>query len=543
VNLSRRVFLANGLITLGVAGSLPFLRSSRPRGFKGSIVGGSPALGHAVRDRQLPLPVETADTGIVIVGGGIAGLAAARRLQQQHYSDFVLLEMEPQPGGNAISGKNAISAFPWAAHYLPISGSDAVEVTRLLEELRVITGHDSAGLPIYEEEYLCADPMERLFIGGRWQEGLVPHLGIARSDEQAIESFFAEMQRLKSARGSDGRRAFTLPLDASSRDDEFVRLDQFTMADYLREKGWYDSAPLRWYVDYCCRDDYGAGAHQVSAWAGIHYFASRDGRAANAPGYAVVTWPEGNGWFVEQMKRPLESRIRSSCAVWNVEADGDRVLVDYYDVTQQRSLRLRAQGVVWAAPRFVGQRALRHLREQPVPAPVPVYSPWMVANLSLDSLPGGHGMDLSWDNVIYGSQSLGYVVATHQAPNPVPRQTVITYYQPLDSDEPAIARQQALNRSHNEWCQRIVAELSVAHPEIADHILEVDVWVWGHAMVRPVPGFIWGPARAAMQRPAGRIVFAHSDQSGIAIFEEAYTRGIGAANRLLTQLGYSIHSA
>ena len=39
---------------------------------------------------------------------------------------------------------------------------------------------------------------------------------------------------------------------------------------------------LRWYLDYCCRDDYGAGMAQVSAWAGIHYFASRHG--FHAPG-------------------------------------------------------------------------------------------------------------------------------------------------------------------------------------------------------------------------------------------------------------------
>src|SRR5258706_7235689 len=132
--------------------------------------------------------------------------------------------------------------------------------------------------------------MERLFIHGRWQEGLVPQLGISQADQRAIESFLAEMQRLKLARGGDGRRAFTIPLNKSSRAEEFTRLDAITMADYLRAKGWLESAPLRWYVDYCCRDDYGSGIQTVSAWAGIHYFASRDGRAADAADYAVVTW-------------------------------------------------------------------------------------------------------------------------------------------------------------------------------------------------------------------------------------------------------------
>jgi hypothetical protein len=534
MSLSRRVFLVTGAITLGIACATPFIPPrGRRRRFGGSIVGGNSSLGHALRDGQLPRPSETAEAGIVIVGGGIAGLAAARRLHRSGFSDFRLLELEARTGGNAISGRNEVSAFPWAAHYVPIAGSDMVEVRKLFEELGVVTGYDSTGLPVYSEEYLCADPMERLFIEGRWQEGFVPQLGIAVSDQQAIDSFLSEMRRLKALRGRDGRRAFTIPVDASSQDEEFTRLDSLTMEEYLRDHGWLDSSPLRWYVNYCCRDDYGAGIEKISAWAGIHYFASRDGRAANAPGYEVVTWPEGNGWFVRQMQSGLEEHIHSSCAVWNVEQQGGLWQLDYYDAERKKSVRLRARGVVWAAPRFVAQRAVRPLREQPTVARAPVYSPWMVANLTLDALPAGHGMDLAWDNVFYAGRSLGYVVATHQNVHPFPKRTVITYYEPLDEDEPTVARQKALARSYEDWCDLVVAELGIAHPELVNHITHLDVWVWGHAMVRPVPGFIWGPARSRMLQPLPNLVFAHSDLSGIAIFEEAYTYGVRAADTLL----------
>jgi hypothetical protein len=537
VSLSRRTFLATGLVTLGLASATPFIRRRGRRSFRGGIVGGKSALGHAVRDRQLPPPTEKAETGIAIIGSGIAGLAAARRLQRRGLRDYCLLELEAQPGGNAISGRNSVSAYPWAAHYVPISGRDANEVTQLFEELGIIIGRDPAGLPIYREEYLCADPMERLFIGGRWQEGLVPQLGVPAFDQQKLDAFFAEMQRLKCCRGSDGRRAFTIPLDASSRDDEFTRLDTITMAHYLRRKGWNDCGPLRWYVDYCCRDDYGAGIEKVSAWAGVHYFASRDAQAANAPSYAVVTWPEGNGWFVRELKSAFAQCIRSGCAVWNVQPDADRWLVDYYDARRGKSVRLRARGVVWAAPQFVARRVIASLRESPTSASVPVYSPWMVANLTLDALPTGAGLDLAWDNVLFGSKSLGYVVATHQNFHPVPRRTVLTYYLPLDDEEPTAARQKALTRPYEDWCELIVEDLAHAHPNIADHITQLDVWVWGHAMVRPVPGYIWGPERAKIERSMRSLVFAHSDLSGIALFEEAYTRGVRAADLLQRNLG------
>jgi hypothetical protein len=161
----------------------------------------------------------------------------------------------------------------------------------------------------------------------------------------------------------------------------------------------------------------------------------------------------------------------------------------------------------------------------------------MVANVSLDAMPAGAGLEAAWDNVLYASRSLGYVVATHQDLNPVPRKTVITYYQPLDEEDPAVMRLKALNRTYEEWCDSILGDLSHAHPDIREHVTHLDVWLWGHAMVRPVPGFMWGETRARMQAPLGNVVFAHSDMSGLALFEEAYTRGARAADSLLQLLG------
>ena len=56
----------------------------------------------------------------MIVGGGMAGLSAAWRLDKRGFHDFVLLEMERQAGGNSRWGENEISKFPWAAHYVPV---------------------------------------------------------------------------------------------------------------------------------------------------------------------------------------------------------------------------------------------------------------------------------------------------------------------------------------------------------------------------------------------------------------------------------------
>jgi glycine/D-amino acid oxidase-like deaminating enzyme len=520
MKLSRRAFLAGTAALLTGCGE-------RTRTYPGAILGAGSALGHRVRDGGFPAPTSTEDTSVVIVGGGIAGLAAARRLHCSGARDFVLLELESAAGGNAASGRNTVSAYPWGAHYLPLPNEESVEVRELVEDLGLVTGHAADGMPIYREEALCADPMERLFDYGRWHEGLIPQLGLTSEDREQYTRFAAQMETWRQTRGTDGRPAFAIPLDRSSRD--FFDLDQIPMSAWLAREG-YTSAPLLWHVDYSCRDDYGAGSAQVSAWAGLHYFASRRGRAANATHDAVLTWPEGNGWLVTRLTEPVRERIRTGCAAFAIDPEAGTV--DCFVPAENRSRRLRAKAILCCAPRFIAQRLVRGLP----PANGLEYSPWMVANVTLDALPSGHGAPLAWDNVFRDSRSLGYVVATHQNLHPVPRETVLTHYWPLDSLSPAEERRRALARSHPEWCAEIVADLRRAHPEIDPHIRNIDVWLWGHGMIRPVPGFISGQVRAAMQLPVGRVHFAHSDQSGISIFEEAYTRGVQAADAIRATL-------
>lgn len=502
-----------------------------PRRFPGAIVGANAALGHRLRDGAFPPPSQTRELDFAVAGGGIAGLAAGRRLEQRHAGDFIILELEQDVGGNAASGRNTTSAYPWGAHYVPLPNEESSEVLQLFEELGITRGRDADGAPVYREEYVCADPMERLFDAGRWEDGLLPQIGISERDREQYDRFFARMESFRAMRGRDNRPAFSIPLDLSSRDPELLTLDKVTMGAWMTSQGW-DSAPLRWHVDYSCRDDYGAGIDHVSAWAGVHYFAARRGRAANADRDAVVTWPEGNGWLVQQLAHPLRDRIHGGSVVFRVEQHGDGVEVDYFKVADRQTVRLRTRGIVCAMPRFVAQRVIGGLDA----VEALEYSPWMVANITLDELPAGRGTALAWDNVARGSSSLGYVVATHQSLLPVQHATVITHYWPLDSAAPRDERQRALTRTHAEWCNLIVDDLTSMHAGIERHIRNIDVWLWGHGMIRPVPGFIWGETREHMQQPLGRIAFAHSDLSGISIFEEAYTRGMHAADLLLDEL-------
>lgn len=520
--MNRRRFLQNtsAAVSAGVLGGC-----GRSSGIPGSIIGGSYQRGHQLRDlASLPgpgAPPQRCD--VLIIGGGVAGLAAARRLAQLGVEKITVLELETDVGGASISGRNAVSAYPWGAHYLPLPGRECTEVARFLEDIEIITGHDAAGRPIYDELALCHDPHERLFIHGEWVEGLVPSAGLAQHERAQFEKFHHEIQRWQNHRGSDGRPAFTLPVDLSSQDPDILALDHQTMAAWLQSHG-LTCTPLRWHVDYCVRDDFGGSIDEISAWAGIHYFASRSGEAANAERDTVLTWPQGNGFLVEKLREHGGYEVITGRVALSVTPQGEGVRITTAH-EQEGVSTFEARAVLLATPRFISRRLL----DPRAASPDLTYSPWVVANITLDELPPSPGVLPAWDNVVFGGPSLGYVNATHQSLTAVPRETVITHYEALCGTPPAQTREWMLTQTHAQWCESVFESLAAPHPDLIDRVQSIDVWLWGHGMIRPKPGFIWGDTRRAMTTQAPPVFHAHSDMSGMSLFEEAYTRGVNVA--------------
>jgi hypothetical protein len=161
------------------------------------------------------------------------------------------------------------------------------------------------------------------------------------------------------------------------------------------------------------------------------------------------------------------------------------------------------------------------------------YSPWLTANLTLDRLPRERGIPPAWDNAIYRSPALGYVVATHQSLRTRIDRTVWTYYWALSAHPPAESRRMLLEKDWRWWTDRIVTDLERVHPDIRECVTRIDVMRMGHAMIRPAPGFLFSENRHRWRQPLGRLYFANSDLSGLSLFEEAQYRGVAAADGAL----------
>jgi len=389
-----------------------------------------------------------------------------------------------------------------------VPGQRATYVRELFSDLGVLKPDG-----MWEERYLCFAPQERLFLHGRWQEGIEPTLGLSAADRDQ----FRRLAEVADTLRATGR--FTVPLDVglSSRD---AALDRVSFAAWLADNR-FDSEPLRWYMNYVCRDDYGALASDVSAWAGLHYFASRDNDEKGP-----LTWPEGNGWIVKQLLARVGRFVRTGQTVRAIRRE-------------KSSFRVRAGGteyecraVIFAAPTFLapylveGMPPLRHLE----------YSPWITANLTLDTIPDVDRSAGAWDNVVMSSPALGYVDAMHQSLRTFADRTVWTFYWALADGPPATNRQRLLDRDWAYWKEAILTDLERVHPRIRGCVSRLDVMRIGHAMVRPTVGAIYAEERQALKHPQGGLVFAHSDVSGLSLFEEAQYRGVTAADRVLRML-------
>lgn len=536
--MRRREFIAG---SVGAALLAACASSDRPPLPGGSLSGANDALGHRLRQRDFPAPGETRRTTIAIVGGGIGGLSAGWKLARSGCDDFVLLELETEAGGNSRGGRNEVSPYPLGAHYLPLPPREARATRELLAELGVLHGDPHALHPGYDEKYLCHAPQERLYINGYWQEGVWPTHGIPKGERDQTARFQEQLAHLRQQKDSSGRRAFALPLSLSSPNPQLRALDKLSLGDWLRQQD-YTAASLHWMTDYACRDDYGTGADQTSAWAGLHYFACRDGDAHGES--KVLTAPDGNAWLARGLAAASSDQTQTNALVFKIEERKDDVVCDVFLVAENRSIRLIARKLIWAAPLFL----LPHVMESPPSDWLTAikqidYAPWVVANLTLSSPPQTRtGHPLAWDNVLYDSPALGYVVATHQAMRYAPGPTVITWYRALheaaaDGRTKTAQRQQMQAKSHVAWAEEVLADLSRPHPEMRELVTRIDIQRYGHAMARPLPGRLWGGSRIPFEQGSPRIRFAHADVSGLSLFEEANYRGVKAAQDTMTALG------
>ena len=496
--------------------------------------------GHELRNGQVSrVPQSEHRCHTLILGSGAAALSAAWYLAKHGQHNFLLAEGIERNGNNAAYVSGSLSA-PSGAHYLALPSQESVYVRQLLSDLGILLDGIDRPEPLYRETDLVYAPAERLYYQNRWQDSLLPQ------EDADSRRFHALIETLRRAHGRDGRKIFAIPIAHSSADEAWRRLDQTTFAAWL-EKENYRSPSLLWYLDYCCRDDYGQGIAQVSAFAGLHYFAAR-----GHTNEAVLTWPEGLAHLSEAIRRyirlqnidrlpetaeltfPLPTAINAS-ALQISETDEDVAVILRHNQSGRTAL-IRAQNVICAMPLMIAARIIAQPQRYDFSPNLPAYAPWLVSNFVLNGFPReAQRSELAWDNVVHGTQGLGYVVSTNQLIRTAkPEQTIFTAYTALNHDSPQSIRRWLLKAGEEELLAHAAQDLTQAYgPSFWHQVASVDISIRGHGMSVPTPGYLNRPSLLQLRQHHSRLTFAHSDLSSYSVMEEAVYWGVEAAEKIL----------
>jgi len=525
---SRRTVLSSGVLA-GLSAAC--VRSSQEP-LRGELLGRHRAeLAHRLWvPWERPRGEVPARANVVVVGAGVAGLAACWRLVAAGVDDVLLIELDEVVGGTSQAGTStegvtAGQRFALGAHYVTLPNPENKLMRRLFAELGIIESFDGDGRPRYAQGHLCLAPQERIFVAGKWSKGLWPADLASPADEAQRVSWEAMVDDWTYRVGDDGRPAFSIPLALASQDPKVRALADVSFADWLDHQG-LDSPLLRWILEYATRDDFGTTLQHTSAWAGLHYHCARrpDPSDDRDLGTHVLTWPAGNGRLTEALSDLVSKRVRvqTGMLVQQVSADG------YVAGSRRRGGEFEVHGehVVLAVPTPIADRLLGHAAR-----PTPTAAPWRVGVLHCSAPPASHGVPLAWDSVVYGTPDLGAISNAHQL-GVFGGPTVLTWYEPLTGD-PGKGRRDLLTASWEAEADHVMSALSPAHMDLRATVERLDIWHWGHGTVRPTVGLHSGQQLARLRTPNGVVHRAHTDLSGLSLFEEALWHGVRAAEEIL----------
>jgi hypothetical protein len=185
------------------------------------------------------------------------------------------------------------------------------------------------------------------------------NVGASDDDKRQFAEFQKQIDKWVNWRDASGKRAFVVPVEKCSTDAEATSLDKISFAEWLRQNG-FTSTRLIWYCDYACRDDYGLKLDQASAWVGLFYFCSRV-RRSGAESQPFITFPEGNGHFVNHLYDRVKDNVRRSNIVVSIVPNDRGVDVICLDGNEPRGIH--CEKVIFASPIFTAPYVIRGFRD------------------------------------------------------------------------------------------------------------------------------------------------------------------------------------
>lgn len=493
--MKRRSFIKAGALTA----SLPFWLQScdflwENPGFP-IIIKSDHTAGHQLMNARNWSKTSAPTKDVIIVGGGISGLAAAASLKNR---SFQLYELSENLGGTSSSGLFEGVKFAQGAHYeLDYPDYYGEEVLQLLESLDIIRYQPWNKMWSFtdQQHVIPAARRQQCFENGKLRSDVIPE-GPVREDFLRLMTRYTDR----------------MPLPTRLISEDLRHLNDLTFYDFVNQHLPIDAA-LERQLDYHMMDDYGAGAKSVSALAGIHYFACRPyyREAVN-----LFSPPQGNSYFIEKLQsRIADEHISCNHLVSHIEKVGDHFELEILDLTNQKMIQQKASQVIYAAPKH----ALKYVYPEQHQLFHHEQAPWMVVSFICNQTPGSYGF---WQNEFLGENPafLGFIDSSVQAQSGLKGKRVFTGYYCLKPEDREYLTTIEANKS------RIVTETQDYIETMLGQKIKPEaafIHVMGHAMPIPKPGYLFQDAN---QHPDAKLTFAGVDNGRLPLLFEALDAGV-----------------
>jgi protoporphyrinogen/coproporphyrinogen III oxidase len=446
---------------------------------------------HQVRDQGNQVfkrPPASARHDVVIVGGGVSGLAAAYRLQQR---DFLLLEKEPHWGGNAYAMEYEGSTYATGSAFLTkdeYSYQFAKEIG--LEPLPI----NSSDASIIRGELVL----------DTWGDGLdkLPYSPEVRA---SFKKFKKEM--------------LAIDVEKSSEDLFAKKFSDFLKGYPAELKQWWDNfGPSNW----------GAASEETAAVLGI--VALRD-MAEEGRKDDRYTWPGGLGAITKKLADTLQPKfqdhMQTGATTVAVVTEKEEVHVTYLQGGELKTVAAKA--VIMATPKFITRRIVDGLPGKQSEAMQQIrYIPYPVVNLIFDKPVFNHGYD-TW---CPGNTFTDFIVADwviQKQEGYRQKFNIISCYTPMKEED----RGYLLNEiGARKIAANVLADFQKQTPETNVDPVEVHIYRRGHPLYMSTPG-LYTQVQPLARHPMDRVFFANTDSEGP---ESTTAAGIFAAQRAVKQV-------
>ena len=456
--------------------------------------------GHLLFESQNFPKGETLSADTLIVGGGIAGLSAATALKG---TDFLLCELSDRLGGTSSFYEQDGLTFAQGAHYdLAYPANYGEDVLAMLESLNVIEYQSwKDNWSFKDEQFIINNRREsRCFQDGMYRQEVLQSGPLKEEFLKLVESHSGQM---------------LMPTRLIS--EAYHGLNEVTFLDFLRGKMALDDDFVRG-LDYHMLDDWGGTASQVSALAGIHYFACR-------PYYSQVvdlfSPPSGNGYFIDKMAAQHNSeQLLPRHLVKSLVEEKGTFKAEIVDVANRKVKEVRAAKVIYAG----NKHALKYIMpEQYSLFEKNSYAPWLVLNFVLNNDLNDIGF---WQNemIMEDQTFMGFVDSNLQHGDTNGKRVLTAYY-----CLPPGSREDLRNVEAN---REVIVEKTLGYlnayfkKDLTASVEKVFIKVMGHAMPIPTPGFLLADKNLERKYPG--LTFAGVDNGRLPLLFEAMDSGIQA---------------